>query len=156
MFLNKLVGRTNPLEDALHKLENVSLEESRMTGAVALKTIYSVENKVCDNVHVVQDALQAVNDKVGGVEDMLQTIVEKLPWMLQGDRNEKLGRQTENHFDTVTEKGPEGVCEKLEAVDHVDKVPSAVKDIGSKSIAGDGAQLFSNRSSTPSPSVFRS
>ena len=128
------------MDNALQRLENVTMEESRMTGAETLKAIHSVGNKVGDNVHGVQDALQVVNDKVGGVEDMLQAITE----MLQGVGN---GRQTENHFDTVVENG-------LEAVDHVDKVPSAVKDIGSKSIAGDGAQLFFNRSSTPSPSVL--
>ena len=142
------------MDNALQRLENVTMEESRMTGAETLKAIHSVGNKVGDNVHGVQDALQVVNDKVGGVEDMLQAITE----MLQGVGN---GRQTENHFDTVVENGLEAVSEKLEAVsekleavDHVDKVPSAVKDIGSKSIAGDGAQLFFNRSSTPSPSVL--
>ena len=135
------------MDNALQRLENVTMEESRMTGAETLKAIHSVGNKVGDNVHGVQDALQVVNDKVGDVEDMLQAITE----MLQGVGN---GRQTENHFDTVIEKGLEAVSEKLEAVDHVDKVPGAVKDIGSNSIAGDGVHLFSNRSSTPSPSVL--
>jgi hypothetical protein len=77
MFLNKLVGRTD-MENALQRLENVTLEESRMTGAEALKAIHSVGNKVGDKVHGVQDALQAVHDKVGGVEDMLQGITEIL------------------------------------------------------------------------------
>ena len=79
MFLKKLVGRTD-MEDALQRLENVTLEESRMTGAEALKAIHDVGNKVGDNTDKMRDALQAVHDRVGGVEGMLQGVTE----MLQG------------------------------------------------------------------------
>ena len=42
MFLKKLVGRTE-IEDALQRLENVTLEESRMTGAETIKAIHGVK-----------------------------------------------------------------------------------------------------------------
>ena len=184
MFLKKLAGKTD-IEDALQKLENVTLEESRMTGAEALRAIHDVSNKVGDNTDKMRDALQAVHDKVGGVEGMLQGVTEMLQGVsdkVQGvdDREkdisdkvingtqivqlvmytrslstwlgvEETGRRTENHFDTMTEEGLEGVRDRPV---EVDKVPSAVKDIGSRSISGEGVQLFSNKSSTPSLSVL--
>ena len=184
MFLKKLAGKTD-IEDALQKLENVTLEESRMTGAEALRAIHDVSNKVGDNTDKMRDALQAVHDKVGGVEGMLQGVTEMLQGVsdkVQGvdDREkdisdkvingtqivqlvmytrslstwlgvEETGRRTENHFDTMTEEGLEGVRDRPV---EFDKVPSAVKDIGSRSISGEGAQLFSNKSSTPSLSVL--
>ena len=79
MFLKKLAGKTD-IEDALQRLENVTLEESRMTGAEALRAIHDVSNKVGDNTDKMRDALQVVHDKVGGVEGMLQGVTE----MLQG------------------------------------------------------------------------
>ena len=191
MFLKKLAGKTD-IEDALQRLENVTLEESRMTGAEALRAIHDVSNKVGDNTDKMRDALQAVHDKVGGVEGMLQGVTEMLQGVsdkvqgvgdkVQGvdDREkdisdevingtqivqlvmytrslstwlgvEETGRRTENHFDTMTEEGLEGVRDRPV---EVDKVPSAVKDIGSRSISGEGVQLFSNKSSTPSLSVL--
>jgi hypothetical protein len=95
MFLKKLAGRKD-MEDALQRLENVTLEETRMTGVEALRAIHGIGGQVGDKM---RDALQAVHDRVGGVEGMLQGVME----MLQG--------------------------------------------------AGDGAQVFPNKSSTPSLSV---
>jgi hypothetical protein len=90
MFLKKLVGRTD-MENALQRLENVTLEESRMTGAEALKAIHGVGDQVGDKVHGVQDVLLTVHDKVEGVEDMLHGITE----MLQGVSNKVIdGTQT--------------------------------------------------------------
>ena len=40
--MKKLAGRTD-IEDALQRLENVTLEESRMTGAETLKAIHGVK-----------------------------------------------------------------------------------------------------------------
>ncbi|KAF8469854.1 hypothetical protein DFH94DRAFT_685270 [Russula ochroleuca] len=160
MFLKKLVGRTD-MEDALQRLKKLTLEESRMTGAEALRAIHGVGNKVGDKV---QDVLQAVHDKVGGVEDMLQGVTEMLQGVgdkVQGvdDRVkdmgdkainsvEKTGRQTENHFDVVTEEGlyHEGVRDRTV---EVEKIQNRINDIGSQSISGGGAQLFPNKSSAP-------
>ena len=79
MFLKKLVGRTN-IENALQRLENMTLEETRMTGAETLKAVHGIDNKVDDKMNGLLDALQAVQDKVGGVEGMLQSVTD----MLQG------------------------------------------------------------------------
>jgi hypothetical protein len=47
MFLKKLVGRTD-MENALQRLENMTLEETRMTGAEALKAIHDVKRMIHD------------------------------------------------------------------------------------------------------------
>jgi archaellum component FlaC len=83
MFLKKLAGRTD-MEDALQRLEKLTLEEGRMAGAEALRAIHGIGNKVGDKM---QDALQAVHDKVGGVENMLQGVTV----MLQGVGNKVQG-----------------------------------------------------------------
>ena len=70
------------MENALQRLENVTLEESRMTGAETLKAVHGVS----DDVQGVQDVLQAVHDKVGGVEGMLQGVTN----MLQGVVDNKI------------------------------------------------------------------
>jgi hypothetical protein len=63
MFLKKLVGRTD-MENALQRLENMTLEETRMTGAEALKAIHDVKR-------MVQDMLQGVDLRVKDVGDKL-------------------------------------------------------------------------------------
>ena len=79
MFLKKLVGMTD-MEDALQRLENVTLEESRMTGAEALKAIHGVGDKV-EGVEVmlqnVTNMLQGVGGKIQGVDDKVQGVDDK-------------------------------------------------------------------------------
>ena len=60
MFLKKLVGRTD-IEDALLRLEVVTLEEARMAAAESLKAI-----------HGVGSTLKAMEDRMRGMEGMLQ------------------------------------------------------------------------------------
>jgi hypothetical protein len=55
---------------------------------------------------------------------------------------ERIGRQTEDDFDTVTAEGLEAVCDRPGGVD---EVRSAVKDVRSRDIAIDGAQFFPNQ-----------
>jgi ABC-type transporter Mla subunit MlaD len=75
--LKKLVGRTD-IEDALQRLERVTVEEARMAAAEALKAIHSVGNKVGDKVDDVQGTLKAVEDRVKDVEGMLQDVGDML------------------------------------------------------------------------------
>jgi len=75
MFLKKLVGKRD-IENALQRLENMTLEETRMTAAETLKAIHGIGNKVGDKMHGVQDALQAVQEKVGGFEGMLRGVTD--------------------------------------------------------------------------------
>ena len=169
MFLKKLVGRTD-IENALQRLENIAL----VTSVEALKAIHGIGNNVGDKIPGVQDALQAVQDKVQGVEGMLQGVTDKLQGVddrvqsvddrvkdigdkvINGAQTvqlamstaliiwlgvEKTERQTDDDFDTISVEGLEGVCDG--ALD-VDEVRSTVEDIGSRAIASDGAQVFSN------------
>jgi len=89
-FLKKLVGRTD-IEDALQRLEKVTLEEARMAGAEAQKAIHGVGNQVGDKVDGVQDTLKVVEDKMRGVEGMLQGVGD----ILQGvdDKVKEIGNK---------------------------------------------------------------
>ncbi len=78
-FLKKIVGRKD-IEDALQRLEKVTVEEARMAGAEALKAIHGVGNQVGDTVLGVHDTLKVVEDRMRGVEGMLQGVGD----MLQG------------------------------------------------------------------------
>ena len=86
------------MENALQMLENVTLEESRMTGAETLKAIHGVS----DDVQGVQDKLQAVQDKVDGFEGKLQDVTKLLQGVvdnkIQGvdDRVKDIGDQVIN------------------------------------------------------------
>jgi hypothetical protein len=72
--LKKLMGWAD-MEDALQRLENMTLEETRMTGAETLKAVHGIGDKVGDEIHGVRDAVQAAQDKVEGI---LQRIEGKL------------------------------------------------------------------------------
>ena len=75
--MKKLVGRTD-VEDALQRLEKVTVEEARMAAAEALKAIHSVGNKVGDGVLGVHDAVKAVENRVRDVEGMIQGVGDML------------------------------------------------------------------------------
>jgi len=87
-FLKKIVGRKD-IEDALQRLEKVTVDEDRMAAAEALKAIHGVGNQVGDKVHGVHDTLKVVEDRMRGVEGMLQGVGN----MLQGvdDRVKDIG-----------------------------------------------------------------
>jgi hypothetical protein len=69
LFLKKLTGRTD-IEDAIQRLERVTVEETRMAAAEALKAIHGVG----DEVQGIHDAIKAVEDRVRGVEGMIQGV----------------------------------------------------------------------------------
>lgn len=69
LFLKKLIGRTD-IEDAIQRLERVTVEETRMAAAEALKAIHGVG----DEVQGIHDAVKAVEDRVKGVEGMIQGV----------------------------------------------------------------------------------
>lgn len=77
--MKKLAGRTD-VEDALQRLEKVTVEEARMAAAEALKAIHGVGNKVGDGVLGIHDAVKAVENRVRDVEGMIQGVGS----MLQG------------------------------------------------------------------------
>lgn len=77
--MKKLAGKTD-VEDALRRLEKVTVEEARMAAAEALKAIHGVDKKVGDGVLGIHDAVKAVENRVRDVEGMIQGVGD----MLQG------------------------------------------------------------------------
>ena len=166
-LLKKLVGKTD-IEDALQRLEKVTVEEARMAGAEALKAIHGVGNQVGDKVDGVQDTLKVVEDKMRGVEDMLQGVGEILQGVddkvkeignkaITGAQNtsnqlspplqlflplgvEKPVRQMADDFD----KTAHGVDDKIKSVDDtVQSADDTQQDIKAK--VSDGAQVTPNQ-----------
>ena len=72
-FVKKLVGRAD-IEDALQRLETVTVEEARMAGAEALKAIHDVGNEV-QGIH---DAVKAVEDCVRDVKEIMQGVDDRV------------------------------------------------------------------------------
>ena len=88
IFVKKLVGRKD-IEEALQRLEKVTVEEARMAAAESLKAIHSIGDKVEDEANGIHDAVKAVEDRVRGVEGMIQDVGD----LLQGvdDRVKGIG-----------------------------------------------------------------
>jgi archaellum component FlaC len=69
-FLKKLIGRTD-IEDALKRLDKLTLEESRMAAAENLKATHAVDERVrgvADTVAVIDNRVAGVDDRVAGVD----------------------------------------------------------------------------------------
>lgn len=62
------------MEDALQRLENMTLEETRMTGTETLRAVHGVDNKVGG----VEGMLQDVTDLLRGVDDRVKDIGDKV------------------------------------------------------------------------------
>ena len=89
-FLKKIMGRKE-IEDALQRLEKVTVEEARMAAAEALKAIHGIGNQVGGEVHGVHDALKVVEDRMRGVESMLQGVGDRLQGV--NDRVKDIGNK---------------------------------------------------------------
>jgi hypothetical protein len=76
-FLKKLVGRKD-IEDALQRLEKVTVEEARMAAAEALKAVHGARYEVGGKVDGVQDTLKVIEERMRDVEGMLQGVGGKL------------------------------------------------------------------------------
>ena len=69
-FLRKLAGMAD-LEDALKKLDRLTQEEARMANAEVLRITHSIR----DGVKIVDGKLEEVGDKVQGVDDKVQVVI---------------------------------------------------------------------------------
>jgi hypothetical protein len=155
-FLKKLVGRAD-IEDALRRLEEVTLEEARMASAESLKAIHGVGSNV-------QDALKAIDDRMRGMEGMLQGRLKVFDDGVKDkviNSTEKAGLQMSNDPDAAVAEGlktEHGIDDKVQRVHgtlesfhnraiDVGDVRNTVQDIGSRVI--DGAQVIPNQSFTP-------
>jgi prophage DNA circulation protein len=84
-FVKKLAGRKD-IEEALQRLEKVTVEETRMAAAEALKAIHDVGYKVGDSALEIHDAVhdaahftvQAVKDGVRDVEAMIKGVDDRV------------------------------------------------------------------------------
>lgn len=85
--MKKLVGRKD-IEDALQRLEKVTVEEARMAAAEALKAIHGIGDKVENEVHGIHGAVKAFEDKIEGmiqgVGSMIQGVDDRVKGL--GDR----------------------------------------------------------------------
>jgi len=72
--MKRLIGRTD-LEDALKKLDKLTVEEARMAIAENLKATHNVDERVrgvANSVAGVDDRVAKVDDRVAGVEVVTQ------------------------------------------------------------------------------------
>jgi uncharacterized protein Yka (UPF0111/DUF47 family) len=80
-FMKKLMGRKD-IEDALQRLEKVTVEEARMAAAEALKAIHGVGDKVESEVHGIHDTVKTFEDKIEGmiegVGNMIQGVDDRV------------------------------------------------------------------------------
>lgn len=85
------MGRTD-IEDALQRLEVVTLEEARMAAAESLKAIHGVGTNV-------QDTLKAMEDRMRGLEGMLQGVGNRLQGV--DDRGKNIDEKAISSAQTV-------------------------------------------------------
>jgi hypothetical protein len=110
-YLKKLVGKTD-IEDALLKLENAILEETRMAAAESLKGIQGLQDRmrgVEGMLEGVGDMLQGFDERMKDISQMginsaqitVQLVIFTIYMSLLSDA-ENAASQTANDADTVT------------------------------------------------------
>jgi Na+/phosphate symporter len=77
--LKKLLGK-NDIEDALKKLDTLTLEEARMAIAETLK----VTNRVDDKVDKMDNKVDKVDDTVHMVDDTVNRVDDKVTVLING------------------------------------------------------------------------
>ena len=78
--MKKLLGKNN-IEDALKKLDTLTMEEARMAIAETLKVTNKVDdtvNRVDDTVNRVDDTINKMDDKVDKVDDKVDKVDDKV------------------------------------------------------------------------------
>ena len=93
-FFRKLAGMAD-LEDALKRLDRLTLEEARMANAEVLRITQSIR----DGVKVVDCKVEEVSDKVEGVGDKVEEVGDKVEDV--GDKVEDVGDKVEDVGDKV-------------------------------------------------------
>jgi hypothetical protein len=72
-FFSKLIGRTD-IEDALRRLDKLTQDEIRMVAAQGLKAAHHIDDRMIG----VSSEVQAVSDKVEGVDERLRVVGEQV------------------------------------------------------------------------------
>ena len=126
--MKKLLGKNN-LEDALKKLDTLTMEEARMANAETLKVTNRVDgkvDKVDDKVDRVDDKVDKVDNTVNRVDDKVDNVDDKV-----GKVDGKVNKvdDTVNRVDSKVDK----VDDKVDKVDDkVDKVDNKVDKVDNK------------------------
>ena len=102
-FVHKLLGK-NDIEDALKRLDTLTMEEVRMAIAENLK----VTNRVDDKIDKVDSKVDEVDGKVDKVDGKVDTVEDKV---------DKVGYKVCDKVDKVDDKVGE-VDDKVEKVDN--------------------------------------
>lgn len=118
-YLKKLIGNTE-VEDALQRLDRLTLEEAHMAAAELLRISHNVESgviRVDEGVQGVGMQVQNVGDKVEGVDSKVQNVDKKV---------QKVGGTVQNVDKKVQEVG-----DMVQGVgDGVQGVRKTVQDVG--------------------------
>jgi hypothetical protein len=88
-FFKKLFGKKD-IEDALKKLDALTMEEARMAIAETLKVTNRVDikvNKVDDKVDKVDETVNRVDDKVDKMDDTVNRVDDKVTVLFDGRQN---------------------------------------------------------------------
>jgi hypothetical protein len=75
-YLKKLIGNTD-VEDALRRMDRLTLEEAHMSSLELLRISHNVESRVVcigEGVQGVEDKVQGVDEGVQGVRDAIQDV----------------------------------------------------------------------------------
>ena len=92
--MHKLLGK-NDIEDALKRLDTLTMEEARMAIAENLKVTIRVDDKV--------DKVDSKVDKVDGKVDKVDDKVDKVGETV-GDKVDKVGEEVGDKVDKVDDK----------------------------------------------------
>ena len=94
--MKKLFGKNN-IEDALKKLDTLTMEEARMAIAETLKVTNKVDdtvnrvddtvNRVDDTINKMDDKVDKVDDKVDKVDDTVNRMDDKVTVLIDGEQN---------------------------------------------------------------------
>ena len=144
------------IEDALRRLEEVTLEEARMAAAESLKAVHGVGSDVRDTLKAVEDrmrgmegVLQGVGDKLQGVDDRMKNMSDKtinstptVPFVIRLPSlmwlgGEKTGAQMPKYLDVVALDGLKTTHGIDDEVQHVHDTREAVRN---REIDVDGVQ----------------
>ena len=94
--MKKLFGKNN-IEDALKKLDTLTMAEARMAIAETLKVTNKVDdtvnrvddtvNRVDDTINKMDDKVDKVDDKVDKVDDTVNRMDDKVTVLIDGEQN---------------------------------------------------------------------
>jgi len=113
-YLKKLIGNTD-VEDALRRLDRLTLEEAHMASLELLRVSHNVEGRVIcigESVQGVGDKVQKVDEGVQDVRDAVQDVgdgVQDVQQLVQGldDKVDQVNRESSPNTISLTLQTPQ-------------------------------------------------